>query len=172
MNIGFKTIGQGDEKVFVTHGWKIDHTSFSPLFHALDQQTFTYVFIDQRGYGLSREMKGPYTVDQVASDIISLSNRLEFEKYHVIGHSMGGKVIQRIMADAPDRVKSAIGITPVPASPIPFNDEELELFSSADNDRLKRLQIFRFSTANRYTASWYEYVTSISMASCTAEGLR
>lgn len=167
MNIGYKVIGNGEEKVFVTHGWKIDHTCFESMFPALDQQNFTYIFIDQRGYGLSREMGGPYTVNQVAEDIVSLSNSLKCEKFHIIGHSMGGKVIQRIMANEPDRVKSAVGITPIPAVPIPFNDTEWELFSTAHNDRQKRLQIFRLSTGNRYTDAWYDYVADRSMESCT-----
>lgn len=169
MAISYKTIGNGKEKVFVTHGWKLDHTCFSPLFPALDQQFFTYVFIDQRGYGLSRDLNGPYSIDQVAADIIDLSNTLGFDKFHVIGHSMGGKVIQRIMVDASERVISAIGITPVPACPIPLDDDEWALFSAAHDDRQKRQKIFRFSTGNRYTDSWYDYAVDKSMASCTAE---
>ena len=168
----YKQIGSGEEKVMVVHGWKTDHTCFYPMESALDQTTFTYVFVDQRGYGNSKDLGGPYTVPQVAKDMVDLSDHLGWKRYHIVGHSMGGKVIQRIMADHPDRIKSAIGITPCPAGKIPFDDEGWSLFSGADTDKEKRLQIFRMSTGGRLTETWYHSVNAQSIKASKPEAFR
>ena len=82
---------------------------------------------------------------------------------------MGGKVVQRIMADVPERIKSAIAITPVPAAKIPFDEQGWHLFSNAAADSMKRLEIFRLATANRLTDSWYQMINEKSMKACKPE---
>ena len=170
--IGYTTHGIGAEKVIVTHGWKTDHSCYDAMRSSLNPEKYTYVFIDQRGYGASINMKGPYTIEQVAADIIALADKLGFDQYHLIGHSMGGKVIQRIMADRSEQVKSAVGITPCPACRIPFDDEGWALFSCANVDHEKRLQIFRLSTGNRLTENWYKTTTAKSFQMSLPDAFR
>ncbi|HWY24837.1 MAG TPA: alpha/beta fold hydrolase, partial [Nevskia sp.] len=46
---------------------------------------------DLRGFGLS-ERSGNYSVATFANDIWQLLEQLEVERFHLIGHSMGGAV--------------------------------------------------------------------------------
>ena len=170
--LNYISLGCGEEKVFFLHGWKMDHTCFDGLHSALDKTAFTYVFVDQRGYGLSKDQAGPFTIQQIAADIIELADHLGWDAFHVAGHSMGGKVISRLMADVPSRIKSAVGITPVPPVEIPFDEQGFGLFASADKDASARQEIFRMSTGNRLTDTWYERVTAASMAASTPEAFR
>ena len=110
--LDYISIGSGEEKVIFIHGWMMDHTCFDALHPALDEKACTYIYIDQRGYGLSRDQDGPYTIVQTAEDVVVLANQLKWDRFHIVGHSMAGKVISRLMADIPDRIKSAVGITP------------------------------------------------------------
>lgn len=167
--ISYQKIGSGPEKVFVLHGWKMDQSCFDQLHPALDTEQFSYIFIDQRGYGLSKQEPGPFTVVQVASDIIGLADALAIEQFHFIGHSMAGKVLSRLIADIPRRIKSAVGITPCPPAEIPFDSEGWQLFSSAASDTVCRKQIFALSTGNRLTETWYQAITRQSMESSSAE---
>src|SRR5664279_5173362 len=112
-------IGKGQTKVVVIHGWFWDHRVYMPLFDALDPERYTYAFFDIRGYGKSRDISGDYTIAEVAADTIALTDKLGWKEFHVIGHSMGGKAAQKVAMDAPGRVKSVIGITPVPAIALP-----------------------------------------------------
>lgn len=170
--LGYSKRGKGKEKVMVVHGWKTDQSCFDPIISSLDLEAYTYVFVDQRGYGRSINQEGPYTINQVALDMISLANELGWEKFHIIGHSMGGKVIQQVIVDYPGKIKSAIGITPCPACALPFDDQGWRLFSGADTDIEKRLQIFRLSTGDRYTDTWYKTITEKSIAASKTEAFR
>src|ERR1700723_230062 len=45
---------------------------------------------DSRGVGESDPIRGGYTVDRMAGDVIALMDRLEIERAHRMGHSTGG----------------------------------------------------------------------------------
>ncbi|HEX7814986.1 alpha/beta hydrolase [Dyella sp.] len=112
----------------------------------LDGGAFTYAFVDLRGYGQSAGLTGEFTVREVASDCLRLADHLGWTDFHVIGHSMTGMMTQRIAADAPLRVKSAIAVCPVSAAGNRLSPEARTFFESAmqDNEALARL--FKFVT--------------------------
>ncbi len=161
--INYNSIGTGSNKVLVFHGWKMEHTCFDGMVQALDKEKFTYIFADLRGYGLSRDLPGPYSIEQTAADLLELADSLNLETFHIIGHSMGGKVICRLAADAPERIKSAIGVTPCPPVTIPFDDQGWALFSNSATDMSCREEVFRLSTGNRLTPAWYKMIAEKSM---------
>lgn len=137
--IGHATHGRGAEGVIVLHGWFGDHTVYAPMFPYLDTDTFTYAFMDCRGYGTSREIPGRHTMAEISADAIALAEHLGWQRFHVVGHSMGGMAVQRLALDARDRVKSGVAVTPVPASGTQFQGEVWDLFSGApDNDDNRR----------------------------------
>ncbi|MDB5638987.1 MAG: hypothetical protein JWP51_3895, partial [Bradyrhizobium sp.] len=115
-----KAIGNGPTKVVVIHGWFWDHRVCTPIFDCLDTVSYTYAFLDIRGYGNSRHISGEYTIGEVAADAIALAEELGWREFHVVGHSMGGKAAQKVAMDAAARVKSVVAVTPVPASALPF----------------------------------------------------
>ena len=169
MTIGHTSIGSGKEKVLVLHGWFGDYEVWSPAFNALDKSTFTYVFMDYRGYGKSRDMKGEYSMKEIASDAISLANDLEIENFHVIGHSMGGMAMQRLILDINDhkRVKSAVGIDPVPACGGQLDEQSWALFEGAIKNDENRYGILDLTTGNRNSTQWLNYMVERSRASTT-----
>jgi len=135
MTIGYIQHGNGPERVLVMHDWNGDHTNYDPIIPYLDGSTFTYAFVDLRGYGKSRDMTGEYTVTEVAGDCLEVADQLGWDKFHVIGHSMTGMATQRIALDAPSRVKSAIAVCAVSAGGLPMDDDTWGFFSSAtEND--------------------------------------
>ena len=156
MTIGHETIGTGSDGVIVLHGWFGDHGVFAPTFPSLDTETFTYAFVNYRGYGLSRDMAGDHTMAEISADAIALADELGWDRFHVIGHSMGGMAAQRVALDAPGRVKSLIAVTPVPASGVPLDEDGMALFHGApDNDENRRM-ILDFTTGNRLTGRWLD----------------
>jgi 3-oxoadipate enol-lactonase len=108
--LGYVQHGTGPERVLVMHDWLGDHTNYDSVMPYLDGAAFTYVFVDLRGYGKSIHMRGDYTVQEIAADCLKLADRLGWHRFHLIGHSMTGMATQRIAADAPDRIKSAIAV--------------------------------------------------------------
>lgn len=167
--IDYISVGNGPENVIFLHGWKMDHTCFEGMHPALDKERRTYIFVDQRGYGRSRDLEGPYTIAQIAEDLVELADALKWSRFHIVGHSMGGKVLCRLMADVPQRIKSAVGITPCPPVKIPFDEAGWALFSNAAKHGPSRQEIFQMSTGGRLTRAWYEMITEKSMQASIPE---
>lgn len=150
--VAHKQIGSGKEKVLVMHNWMGDSTSYDSMLPYLNTNDYTYVFVDLRGYGRSKEMRGTYTVEEASADAIKLINSLAWNKFHLIGHSMSGMIVQKIAVDNPSRVKSVVAITPVPACGSPGPKEMMDFFESValNNDRAA-MECVNTLTSHRYS---------------------
>ena len=67
-------------------------------------ERFRVITHDHRGLGRSDAWTGPYSVDQIAADVLGLMDQLGIARAHIVGHSLGGAVAQAIAANNPDRV--------------------------------------------------------------------
>jgi pimeloyl-ACP methyl ester carboxylesterase len=166
--VWYKTIGNGPTKIVVIHGWFWDHRTFTPMFDCLDGASYTYAFIDIRGYGNSRHVSGTCTIGEVAADAIALADELGWREFHVVGHSMGGKAAQKVAMDAPARVRSVVAVTPVPASALPFDEATFGFFASACEQDAAALAIMGDSVGNRVSKPWLELM--LRRARDTAKG--
>jgi 3-oxoadipate enol-lactonase len=139
--INYSLHGNGPEGVLVMHDWNGDHTSYDAVLPYLDGSAFAYAFVDLRGYGRSKHIPGEYTVEEIARDCIHLADDLGWQRFHLLGHSMTGMATQRIAADAPGRVKSAIAVCPVSAAGSAMDEATLAFFSSTteSDDAFRRL---------------------------------
>lgn len=61
---------------------------------------------DTRGHGGSATTPGPYSISQLADDVIGMMDALEIGKVHFVGLSMGGMIGQQLGARYPHRVHS------------------------------------------------------------------
>ncbi len=163
--IGHETFGSGPEHVLVFHGWALDHASFASALPAFDGDAFTLAFVDYRGCGLSKDQYGDYTIEEIARDAIQLADHLGWSLFHLIGHSMGGMVVQWIAAHQASRVKSVVAVTPVPACGAPQMDE-------AAREGMRRLAasqeglctFFAMGTANRHNPAWARFTAKNSLS--------
>jgi pimeloyl-ACP methyl ester carboxylesterase len=156
----------------VLHGWFGDRGSFAGIRPYLDGDTFTYAFPDYRGYGGARDLTGEFTLAEVAGDVIALADKLGWDRFSLIGHSMGGTVMQRVLLDAPGRVHKLVGISPVPASGVPFDEQSRELFAGAADEPANRRAIIDFTTGNRLPARWLDDMVAGSLRNSTVEAFR
>jgi pimeloyl-ACP methyl ester carboxylesterase len=131
MGIGYKIFGSGYEKVLVMHNWFGDSSSYELMLPHLDAKRFTYLFMDLRGYGLSKSIHGKYTVEEASKDALNLIHSLGWKHFHVVGHSMSGMIAQKIGLDASSMVKSIVAITPVPACGTPKPPELMAFLEDA-----------------------------------------
>jgi pimeloyl-ACP methyl ester carboxylesterase len=67
---------------------------------------FTLVSFDNRGIGGSINHDARLTIDDMAADALAIMDSLGFERFHVVGHSMGGIIAQALALRAPARVAS------------------------------------------------------------------
>jgi 3-oxoadipate enol-lactonase len=71
-------------------------------------QSFRVVRYDCRGHGASDVLPGPYTIELLGRDLLSLLDNLAIEQAHLCGLSLGGVVAQWFAASYPERVKRVI----------------------------------------------------------------
>lgn len=169
MKIGHRVFGSGPIKVIACHGWFGSSTDWSAMETAIDSDKFSFAWMDQRGYGLSVDRPGDFTVDEVARDAIGLAEHLQWEKFHLLGHSMGGKVAQRVLQWATDRVTSVVAVTPVPAAGVPFDDQTYRFFQGAAESDDVRQALVSFSVSDRHSPAWIRHLVNESRRNSRAE---
>lgn len=164
-------VGNGAIKVIVLSGW-LGHARSWQLFEKyLDRDKFTFAFFEQRGYGHRKDEGSPFDIETIANESLLLANELGWDDFSLVGHSMGACGIQQILINAPQRVKSMIAITPVPARGVAFSDDELGFFRSAGDNPQTRRQIIDFTTQSQYNEQWLDEMLAVSLNNSTPEAV-
>lgn len=61
---------------------------------------------DNRGVGKSLPLRGPVSVEAMAKDSLAVMDQLGWADAHLVGHSLGGLIVQELARLAPGRVRS------------------------------------------------------------------
>jgi esterase len=165
--VGHEILGTGPRKVIVLHGWFGDHGIWSAAYPFLDMKKFSYAFFDYRGYGASRAMSGAYTMKEISADAIALADQLKWDKFSVVGHSMGGMAAQRVAVDAGARVQAIVGVTPVPASGVPLPPEVDQMFSIVVDDDSAGRMVIGGSLGQRLSPAVTEHILQYARTTTT-----
>jgi pimeloyl-ACP methyl ester carboxylesterase len=167
MTSSLVSIGSGDRHVLAVHGWFGSARGWGSLPEFLDRSTYTYAFMDLRGYGGRKQVAGEFTMEEAAADAIALAGELGWDRFSVIGHSMGAKVAHQMLLQAPDRVDKLVGLNPVPANAVPMDEQAWELFSGAPAKAGNRAAIIDFTTGSKLTATFINQVVRHSLENST-----
>lgn len=128
-----KTELSDSAKAICLHGWLDNAASFEPLMPCLPE--LECAAIDLPGHGKSDHLENsvPYTIAVAAHYVLCITEALGWNKFHIIGHSLGGNIAPLVAVAAPERVRSlilidAFGPIAEPASALPnrlkrFHDE-------------------------------------------------
>lgn len=174
--LGYNSYGQGGEKVLVLHDWMGDSSNYEQIISYLDPVTYTYVFADIRGYGKSRHLVGEYSVDEVSADVIRLADKLNWQRFHVIGHSMTGMVVQRLAVDdwlsGKARLKSVVAITPVSADGYPADEATKQFLWDLIHQRDLSEVGFQLLTGQRLLPAWGRNKTNRHFQTSEAEAVK
>jgi pimeloyl-ACP methyl ester carboxylesterase len=99
---------QGSGPPLVFHcGLGGDHRAFTVAARALSERYRTIIF-DPRDVGQSDRAISPYTTADLAEDLSGLLDVLGVDSAHVLGHSLGGLIVQEFALRNPRRVRSLI----------------------------------------------------------------
>lgn len=158
----FHRVGNGSHPVLVLHGWFGDAGSFEHAEPWLDRQTFSYIFMDYRGYGGMRSVGGQYTIDEIAVDALGLADALGLGTFNLMGHSMGGMAMERIAVLAPERIRAMVAVAPVPCGGISYDPATRRLLEEAAVHLDNRKAIINRSTGGRLPVSWIDWKSEYS----------
>ena len=83
------------------------------IVRSIVQAGYQVIRYDQRGTGLSDWIPGwnrkdPYSITDMAGDVLAILDLLEVQKTHIVGLSMGGMIAQEVAIQHPERVASLV----------------------------------------------------------------
>lgn len=171
MPIAHRIAGSGPVHVIGLHGWFGSSDGWGALPDLIDPAAYTYAFMDYRGYGQRQSETGEFTLEEISQDCQQLADELGWDTFAVLGHSMGGAAALRVFCDVPERVTAVIGVSPVPASGVPFDDDGRALFHGAAQQDENRYAILDLTTGNRLSSYWLQSMVEFSRKHSTPEAI-
>ena len=93
--------------VVFTHGAALNHREWDAAVAAVCAE-FRVVTWDVRMHGASRPNTIPFTIPQAADDLVALLDQLGEAQTLLVGHSMGGNIVQEVIFRSPARVRAAV----------------------------------------------------------------
>ncbi|MEM9287153.1 MAG: alpha/beta fold hydrolase [Pseudomonadota bacterium] len=113
---------------------------------------FSLILHDHRGTGASSAYEGPFSIAQMAEDVLSLMDRYDIPKASLVGHSTGGAIGQYIALNHPNRLDKLV-LSASWSRPSAY-------FSALFDLRLKRLETgdpssYTIDGALRGFPAWY-----------------
>lgn len=108
--------GDGPTMIFL-HYWGGSHRTWTPVINLLSPHHGVVAY-DQRGWGSSNRVPGPFTLDQLADDAQRVIESCSLSSFVLVGHSMGGKTAQLLAARRPAGLAGVVLVAPAPPVPV------------------------------------------------------
>ena len=125
--LAYDEAGDGPAVVML-HGIGGNRTNWHDQIPALVNAGYRAVSWDGRGYGLSDDYDGPLNFEDFSHDLARLLDHLGVETAHLIGLSMGGRILQDFYPRYADRVASLVLCATVPGFDKSLSAERREEF--------------------------------------------
>ncbi|HET7355305.1 MAG TPA: 3-oxoadipate enol-lactonase [Nocardioidaceae bacterium] len=77
-------------------------------------ERYRVVRFDTRGHGCSPVPDGPYTLSELAHDVVGVADELELERFAFVGLSLGGAIGQVLALENPERLTALVLCCTVP----------------------------------------------------------
>ena len=102
--------GAGGRPVLLLHGFTADKSEVADVLGPLAARGWHAVAPDLRGHGRSDHPTDPdaYSFEILAADVLGLADDLGWDRFALVGHSMGGAVAQVIALDRPERLTALV----------------------------------------------------------------
>ena len=145
-HLPYERCGNGYPLVLV-HGylggsqqWASELISFS--------RSFDVIALNLAGYGAAHALSAPTEISDHATAVLDTLDKLGIERFHLLGHSMGGMVVQQLVHQAPHRVDRLVLYGTGPLGLIPGRFETMA--RSRERLAVDGLE----PTARRISATW------------------
>lgn len=137
INYYVKTIGEG-EPLLLLHGFTGSQQTWTPFINDWSR-SFKLILVDLIGHGRTDhpEVADRYSMEYVVHDLKEILHRLNINKVHLLGYSMGGRVALSFSILYPEYVISLILESSSPG--LEFEEERLARIES-DNQLAERIE--------------------------------
>jgi len=155
-NLAYTDSGGSGCPVVFLHGTGCDPKDWQPVIHALPVEA-RKVVVDFRGHGQSDVPLSPFTIEDLADDVVCVISHLELEKPLIVGHSLGGMVAMCV-ARNDDNMGGLIlleGWTSLPCASDAF--ESGRMYGQLSDDEVKRIQEQSEAVRSRFVPELWKY---------------
>lgn len=115
--------GADEPALVFLHYWGGSSRTWQKVIERLGGKVHT-IALDQRGWGGSIVTDGRYDLAAMAEDSQAVVRALGLTRYVLVGHSMGGKVVQIVAARRPEGLLGMVLIAPAPPTPMPVPERQ------------------------------------------------
>jgi lipase len=141
--------------VLLVHGITGSHRSWVPVARQLGDAV-TVLAPDLRGRGQSSQVEGRFGMAAHVEDLIAVLEHVECPRAVLAGHSMGGYVVARFAATAPDRLSAAVLVDGGLPLPVPPDVDPDVLLDAVLGPSLGRLRM-SFPSVSDYRRFWRDH---------------
>ncbi|MBP8808966.1 MAG: alpha/beta fold hydrolase [Kofleriaceae bacterium] len=113
--IAYRSLGDGDRAVVLTHGLLMDSRMYTALGPTLAAAGYRVILVDMLGHGASAPVTDmtAHSMPAYGADVIALLDHLGFAQAVIGGTSLGANVALEVAAAAPERVRALFLEMPV-----------------------------------------------------------
>lgn len=148
--------GNGETLVLV-HGYLGGSSQWAAEMQALSPH-LDVIALDLPGFGKSRHLISPDQITGYAQAVLDCLDRLGVQRFHLLGHSMGGMIVQEVVRLAPQRVNRLVLYGTGPLGLLPGR------FETMARSRERLAQDGVDATARRISATWLLHREASPMA--------
>ncbi|MDC1097262.1 alpha/beta hydrolase [Gammaproteobacteria bacterium] len=131
------------------------------------QDDFELIMPSLAGYGESAHLEAPSSIPGNVDDICRLLDYLEIDKVDLLGHSMGGMIVQEMAANRPERINRLICLGTGSMGVLPNRFEPIE------ESRRKILNLGLEHARENIARTWFlnpDFEAGLSL--CQSEGAK
>ena len=163
-NLSYKKIGKGKSLVLV-HGYLGGQNMWK--FQEELKHDYELIMPSLAGYGESSHLIAPSTIRENAEQVFELLNHLNIDTFYLLGHSMGGMIVQEMAALRPSRVEKLICFGTGSIGVLPNRFETIE----ESRQKIKTIGIKE--TRENIAKTWFvDYLKGEGYQLCLEEGAK
>lgn len=116
-HIAYDSAGTQGPRIMLVMGLGMRGAVWKPQIEGL-KGTHRVAWLDNRGVGESELAEKPFTVRDLAADVLRVADELSWERFHLVGVSFGGMISQEVALEAQARLLSLTLIATHPGGPL------------------------------------------------------
>ncbi len=159
----YHRVGGGEHKVIGLHGWFGDRTAFAALGRTSTGRRSATRSWTTAATAAPRTSPAATPWRRSRRTCWRWPTRWAGSGSRWSGTRWAARRSSRCWPHAPRRVRALVGIAPVPASGVPFDEQAWALFSGAVDEPANRRAIVDFTTGNRLSGVWLDAMAANSV---------
>jgi pimeloyl-ACP methyl ester carboxylesterase len=162
LDMAYRRVGHGPVAVVLVHGYSLSSAEWSRVLPLLPADRYTTYAVDLRGFGDSGKPQEGNDFAHLVADLAGFLDAMRLARAVMIGHSMGGALLQDFVLAHPERV-SALVLSDAFAR----NEPPLGISESVR----KRIDGYGDAAANRrvFEANVPRYIEAVNLTSADME---